>query len=111
VNNKGLIFIEIQGTENTPYEGGTFTLEVTLTDRYPFEPPIVKFITPIYHPNIDTGGRICLNVLNSPPKGNWAPSLNISTLLLSIQQLMNDPNPDDPLMVEIVRHYIFLLTF
>lgn len=67
------------------------------------EPPKVRFITPVYHPNIDAEGRICLDILNPPPKGAWKPSLNISTVLASIALLLADPNPDDGLVTETVR--------
>ncbi|KAL5221384.1 hypothetical protein ABZP36_026097 [Zizania latifolia] len=73
--------------------------------RYPFQPPNVTFVTPVYHPNIDSGGRICLDILNLPPKGAWQPSLNIATVLRSIGLLLSDPNPDDGLMAEISREY------
>merc|ERR1711942_267010 len=96
---------QILGDDSSPYKGGVFKLEIRVPDRYPFEPPHVKFLTPIYHPNIDAGGRICLDVLKMPPKGNWKPSSNIGTVLLSIQLLMNDPNPDDPLMEDISQQY------
>ena len=92
----------IQGAEGTPYARGSFKLCVLVPERYPFEPPKVHFVTPIYHPNIDSAGRICLDTLNMPPKGAWKPSLNISTVLVSIQLLMSHPNPDDGLMVDIV---------
>ncbi|KAK3591859.1 hypothetical protein CHS0354_005060 [Potamilus streckersoni] len=92
---------QILGIEGTPYEGGLFKLEIQIPDRYPFEPPKVRFVTPIYHPNIDTGGRICLDTLKMPPKGAWKPCLNVSTVLTSIQLLMAEPNPEDPLMVDI----------
>lgn len=36
--------------------------------RYPFEPPKIRFLTPIYHPNIDNSGRICHDALKLPPK-------------------------------------------
>uniref|UniRef100_A0A674J8K7 UBC core domain-containing protein n=1 Tax=Terrapene triunguis TaxID=2587831 RepID=A0A674J8K7_9SAUR len=62
----------------------------------------IRFLTPIYHPNIDSAGRICLD-------GAWRPSLNISTLLTSIQLLMSEPNPDDPLMADIVRTLLLFL--
>ncbi|XP_042317508.1 ubiquitin-conjugating enzyme E2 T isoform X2 [Sceloporus undulatus] len=96
---------EILGSANTPYEKGIFNLEVVVPERYPFEPPKMRFLTPIYHPNIDSAGRICLDVLRLPPKGAWRPSLNIATLLTSIQMLMNEPNPDDPLMADISSEY------
>ena len=49
---------QIRGPEGSWYEEGTFELEVSVPDRYPFEPPQVRFVTPIFHPNIDDGGRI-----------------------------------------------------
>ncbi len=96
---------KLQGAQETPYEGGTFKLEINIPDRYPFEPPQVKFITKIYHPNIDTAGRICLDVLKSLPQGSWKPAQNISTVLTSIQLLLAEPNPDDGLMAEISLEY------
>lgn len=54
----------------------------------------MKFLTPIYHANIDAAGRICLDTLKMPPSGAWTPSLNISTVLSSIALLMGHPNPD-----------------
>ena len=56
-------------------------------------PPKVRFLTRIYHPNIDKLGRICLDIL----KDKWSPALQIRTVLLSIQALLSAPNPDDPL--------------
>ncbi|CAG6021494.1 unnamed protein product [Menidia menidia] len=96
---------QILGGTETPYEGGLFTLEINIPERYPFEPPKMRFLTPIYHPNIDSSGRICHDALKLPPKGAWRPSLNISTVLTSIQLLMAEPNPDDPLMADISSEF------
>ncbi|KAK2851455.1 hypothetical protein Q5P01_007731 [Channa striata] len=96
---------QIVGGTGTPYEGGLFSLEIKVPERYPFEPPKIRFLTPIYHPNIDNSGRICHDALKLPPKGAWKPSLNISTVLTSIQLLMAEPNPDDPLMADISSEF------
>lgn len=93
----------IDGPKASPYEGGRFKLEILLPERYPFEPPKVTFLTPVYHPNIDTGGRICLDTLNMPPKGAWKPSVNISTVLISLHLLLDAPNVDDPLMDDVAH--------
>ncbi|KAG9455794.1 hypothetical protein H6P81_000302 [Aristolochia fimbriata] len=95
----------ILGPEGTVYEKGVFRIKIQIPERYPFQPPIMTFATPIYHPNIDNGGRICLDILNLPPKGAWQPSLNISTVLTSIGLLLMEPNPDDGLMCEASREY------
>ena len=49
----------------TPKSGGVFKLELFLTDDYPMVPPKIRFLTKIYHPNVDKLGRICLDVLKS----------------------------------------------
>merc|ERR1712113_263174 len=76
-----------------PYERGVFQLELFLPSDYPMAPPKVRFLTKIYHPNVDKLGRICLDIL----KDKWSPALQIRTVLLSIQALLSAPNPDDPL--------------
>jgi ubiquitin-conjugating enzyme E2 T len=66
------------------------------------EPPSVTFTTPVYHPNIDNEGRICLDILKMPPAGSWKPILSVAQVLMHIQLLMSEPNPNDPLMADIV---------
>ena len=73
--------------------------------RYPFEPPKLRFLTPIYHPNIDNAGRICHDALKMPPAGAWNPAHNVSNLLTTIRFLIAEPNADDGLMPDITQLY------
>ncbi|PIK52855.1 Ubiquitin-conjugating enzyme E2-17 kDa [Apostichopus japonicus] len=86
---------------DSPYQGGVFSLNINFPTDYPFKPPKVSFTTKIYHPNINTNGSICLDIL----RAQWSPALTISKVLLSICSLLTDPNPDDPLVPEIARIY------
>ncbi|KAL8830163.1 MAG: hypothetical protein Q9191_001585 [Dirinaria sp. TL-2023a] len=76
---------------DSPYSGGVFFLAIHFPTDYPFKPPKVNFTTRIYHPNINSNGSICLDIL----RDQWSPALTIS----------KDPNPDDPLVPEIAHVY------
>merc|ERR1719201_88966 len=91
----------IQGPTSSPYEGGIFKLELFLPEDYPMAPPKVRFLTKIFHPNVDKLGRICLDIL----KDKWSPALQIRTVLLSIQAMLSAPNPDDPLDEDVAAHW------
>ena len=92
-DNMRYFSIAITGPKGSPYDGGLFRLELYLPAEYPVKPPRVRFLTRIYHPNIDlAGGRICLDILQD----NWSPALQIRTVLMSLQDLLSTPNPDDP---------------
>jgi len=107
----------IMGPSDSPFQGGVFFLSIHFPTDYPFKPPKVAFTTKIYHPNINSNGSICLDILRS----QWSPALTVSKVsnivlyvlsfislfqvLLSICSLLCDPNPDDPLVPEIARLY------
>lgn len=120
------------GPGDSPYSGGVFFLAIHFPTDYPFKPPKVNFTTRIYHPNINSNGSICLDIL----RDQWSPALTISKgtsqtfptrcggvirydmyfgaaslthalfpVLLSICSMLTDPNPDDPLVPEIAHVY------
>ncbi|KVI10301.1 Ubiquitin-conjugating enzyme, active site-containing protein [Cynara cardunculus var. scolymus] len=91
----------IMGPSESPFAGGVFLVSINFPPDYPFKPPKVSFRTKVFHPNINSNGSICLDIL----KEQWSPALTISKVLLSICSLLTDPNPDDPLVPEIAHMY------
>jgi len=83
----------IQGAARTVYEGLSFKLSLKFPTGYPYAPPVVKFETPCFHPNVDQHGNICLDIL----KDKWSAANDVRTVLLSIQSLLGEPNNDSPL--------------
>merc|ERR1712224_710446 len=92
----------IMGPPDSPYAGGVFFLNIHFPSDYPFKPPKITFTTRIYHPNINSNGSICLDIL----KDQWSPALTINKVLLSISSLLTDPNPNDPLVPDIANLYL-----
>ena len=89
------------GPPSSPYERGVFFVNIKFPNDYPFKPPRIFFITKIYHPNINSNGDFCLDIL----WGQWSPAHTISKILVSVYSLLNDPNPEDPLVPEIANIY------
>lgn len=77
----------IRGPAGSPYEGGTFFLYIQIPHSYPLCPPIVCFITKIFHPNVSRHGDIGIDSIQH----NWSLALTISKVLISIQSLLTDP--------------------
>jgi len=78
------------------YKGGSFHFSFAIGNEYPHQPPKVRCTQKIYHPNIDTAGNICLNVLRE----DWKPVLNLNAVIYGLQYLFLEPNPSDPLNKE-----------
>jgi ubiquitin-conjugating enzyme E2 D/E len=91
----------IDGPEDSPYFNGRFSLSLTFTSDFPFKPPQIKFVTPIFHPNISAEGEICLDILHS----QWSPAITIRSLLISLCSLLTDPNPEHGLNKEALQLY------
>lgn len=85
----------LQGPKGTVYDSLTYRLTLTFTSEYPFKPPVVKFETPCFHPNVDGQGNICLDIL----KEKWSAAYSVGTILQSVQSLLGDANVDSPLNV------------
>ncbi|EEB13503.1 ubiquitin-conjugating enzyme E2 C, putative [Pediculus humanus corporis] len=74
----------MSGPVNTVYEGLSYKLSMEFPQSYPYAPPVVKFTSPCYHPNVDTSGNICLDIL----KDEWSALYDVRAILLSIQSLL-----------------------
>lgn len=75
------------------YTGGVFNFSFAINTNFPHEPPKVKCMNKIYHPNIDLEGNVCLNILRE----DWKPVLNLQAVVVGLQYLFLEPNASDPL--------------
>ncbi len=91
--------VEIKGPGNTPYRNGIFKVDIEFGDGYPFDSPVVNFVTKIYHPNINLKGNICIGVLGP----DWLPSHTAKTIITKIIHILENPDIDNPLVPEVAN--------
>lgn len=83
----------LYGPKQTPYEGGLFLLYIKFPNDYPFRAPEMRFITPIYHCNMNSQGRICHSIFDR----NYSPAVTFKNIVEAVYGLILTPEPDDPL--------------
>ena len=81
----------MEGPPNTPYENGYFLFKFCINENFPFSPPKFYFISNIFHPNISENGYVSVDILED----QWSPPLmDFEKIIISVQSLLDDPNPD-----------------
>ena len=73
----------IFGPEESPWEGGVFSLSMVFPETYPMKPPLVRFTTEVFHPNVYADGTLCVDILQDA----WSPVQSVASVLKSIQSL------------------------
>ncbi|XP_075590195.1 ubiquitin-conjugating enzyme E2 R2 [Dermatophagoides farinae] len=101
--------VAIFGPPDTLYQGGYFKARVAFPPDYPYNPPSLKFLTKVWHPNVYENGDLCISILHPPvddpqsgelPCERWNPTQNVRTILLSVISLLNEPNTSSPANVD-----------
>lgn len=92
----------LEGPSGTVYEGGVFFITMSIPEDYPFKPPTVRFKTRIYHPNIDSQGRVCVDLIAS----NWTATNTLYKVIEGILSLLYVCQPEDALVPAIGDMYI-----
>jgi ubiquitin-conjugating enzyme E2 R len=99
----------IEGPKDTCYEGGVFQLALKFPKDYPMAPPELKFVSDFWHPNVFANGKVCMSILHPPgedamsgelPEERWLPTQSVTTIILSLLSLLNDPNCASPANVD-----------
>ena len=104
----------ITGPEGTPFEDGVFLAKLHFPQDYPLNPPGMKFVSDIFHPNIYPDGKVCISILHPPgndPLGyetsaeRWSPVQSVEKILLSVMSMIAEPNINSPANVDAAKMY------
>ena len=83
----------IIGNSETPYSHGYYFFEFQFPENYPYQPPIVKFLTNDgymrFNPNLYINGKVCLSILNTWHGDSWSSCQNINSILLILATVLN----------------------
>jgi len=106
--------VMIIGPPDTLFEGGFFKCHLYFPSEYPLRPPVLKFLTDIWHPNIEKDGKVCISILHEPgddrfgyekASERWLPIHTVETILISVISMLADPNDESPANVDAAKEW------
>ncbi|CAF1352442.1 unnamed protein product [Rotaria sp. Silwood1] len=74
------------------YKEGAYRLEMKFAPGYPFRPPQVRFTTPIYHPNVDKDGLVCIPIVIQTEE--WKANTSLADVVKAIVDVIDNPKPE-----------------
>ena len=107
-------------------EEGLFKAELIFPIDFPNKPPTMRFISQMWHPNsssvglpsyvVFANGCVCISILHPPGTDDldiqvefafgsywqeredeqWRPIISVEAILLSVQNMLTDPNENSP---------------
>ena len=108
--------LTIIGPTGTLYEGGLFPCDLIFPVNFPRSPPKMRFVCPMFHPNIDKDGNVCISILHEAEFDEfnekeelgekWSPAQNVETIVLSVILLLQEPNPESTYNVEVNKVFL-----
>jgi ubiquitin-protein ligase len=103
-SGQNIILGRILPTSNI-YNQAAFQIEIKLPAEFPFKPPEVRFVTSIYHPNVDEQGKICVDLLNTSE--TWKPTTPLVDVVKAVVDLIDNPKIDHALNPGLLN-FVFL---
>lgn len=92
--------VMMMGPRDTPYSDGYYFFDVNFPNRYPIDPPKVKFISLSrirMNPNMYICGKLCLSMINTWSGPSWTACMSLSQVLVATQSLLNEyPIQNEP---------------
>mmetsp|Transcript_10901 Transcript_10901/g.26697 ORF Transcript_10901/g.26697 Transcript_10901/m.26697 type:complete len:170 (-) Transcript_10901:437-946(-) len=105
----------ITGPPDTLFEGGIFNAKLIFPPQYPDRPPKMKFVTPIWHPNVYPNGDVCISILHEPGEDatnpqesaamRWNPCHTVETIVISVISMLSDPTDESPANIDAAKEF------
>ncbi|KAJ7230547.1 hypothetical protein GGX14DRAFT_583780 [Mycena pura] len=107
VNDQDISFFKVileapnKDAEKCPYRGGCFLLTCDIPEGYPRDPPEIRFVTFIMHPNVSKQGKVCVAELGRL----WSSDITLKEIFSLIYGLLLEPDLENPLEIQASLKY------